>query len=142
MTHRIVGSRTTIIAAAGIVAGLSLATTSALVNANHDDRSRDLREAIDGGRAKNVILFLGDGMGDSEITVARNYQVGANGRLWMDTPAVDRRVHDLRAAGIQSLADRLRHRLGGLRHRMGDRIQDQQRPDFERRRHRRRGDPA
>ena len=30
MTHRIVGSRTTIIAAAGIVAGLSLATTSAL----------------------------------------------------------------------------------------------------------------
>ena len=24
-------------------------------------------------------------MGDSEITGARNYQVGANGRLWMDT---------------------------------------------------------
>jgi alkaline phosphatase/streptomycin-6-phosphatase len=24
-------------------------------------------------------------MGDSEITIARNYQVGANGRLWMDT---------------------------------------------------------
>ena len=35
-------------------------------------------------RARNVILFLGDGMGDSEITIARNYQVGANGRLWMD----------------------------------------------------------
>ena len=30
-------------------------------------------------------MFLGDGMGDSEITIARNYQVGANGRLWMDT---------------------------------------------------------
>jgi alkaline phosphatase/streptomycin-6-phosphatase len=41
--------------------------------------------AIQGGRARNVILFLGDGMGDSEITVARNYQVGANGRLWMDS---------------------------------------------------------
>ena len=29
--------------------------------------------------AKNVILFIGDGMGDSEITVARNYLHGANG---------------------------------------------------------------
>ena len=29
--------------------------------------------------AKNVILFLGDGMGDSEITVARDYLKGANG---------------------------------------------------------------
>jgi alkaline phosphatase len=29
-------------------------------------------------------MFLGDGMGDSEITIARNYQVGAAGRLSMD----------------------------------------------------------
>ena len=29
--------------------------------------------------AKNVVLFLGDGMGDSEITVARDYLKGANG---------------------------------------------------------------
>lgn len=29
--------------------------------------------------AKNVILFIGDGMGDSEITVARDYLYGANG---------------------------------------------------------------
>ncbi|MBT1179617.1 alkaline phosphatase [Bifidobacterium vespertilionis] len=29
--------------------------------------------------AKNVILFIGDGMGDSEITVARNYLHGVNG---------------------------------------------------------------
>ena len=49
------------------------------------DRSQDFRDAIGGGRAKNVILFLGDGMGDSEITIARNYQAGAGGRLWMDT---------------------------------------------------------
>lgn len=35
--------------------------------------------------AKNVILFIGDGMGDSEITSARNYLYGANGRL----PGVD-----------------------------------------------------
>lgn len=38
-----------------------------------------------GGKAKNVIMFLGDGMGDSEITIARNYLYGANGRLYMDS---------------------------------------------------------
>ncbi|MDZ8189360.1 MAG: alkaline phosphatase [Nostoc sp. ChiSLP02] len=37
------------------------------------------------GRAKNIILFIGDGMGDSEITIARNYSVGAAGRLFIDT---------------------------------------------------------
>ena len=31
------------------------------------------------GKAKNVILVIGDGMGDSEITVARNYLEGAGG---------------------------------------------------------------
>lgn len=31
--------------------------------------------------AKNVILFIGDGMGDSEITVARDYLKGANGHF-------------------------------------------------------------
>ena len=29
--------------------------------------------------AKNVILLIGDGMGDSEITAARNYAYGAAG---------------------------------------------------------------
>nr|WP_211173050.1 alkaline phosphatase [Brasilonema bromeliae] len=44
-----------------------------------------LEQFIDNGRAKNVILFIGDGMGDSEITIARNYSVGAAGRLALDT---------------------------------------------------------
>ncbi|OZG61817.1 alkaline phosphatase [Bifidobacterium lemurum] len=35
--------------------------------------------AIGSASAKNVILFIGDGMGDSEITVARDYLHGANG---------------------------------------------------------------
>jgi alkaline phosphatase/streptomycin-6-phosphatase len=43
------------------------------------------QQQIQGGRARNIILFIGDGMGDSEITAARNYQVGAAGRLAMDT---------------------------------------------------------
>ena len=39
----------------------------------------------DNNLARNVILLIGDGMGDSEITIARNYEVGADGRLVMDT---------------------------------------------------------
>lgn len=34
--------------------------------------------------ARSAILFIGDGMGDSEITIARNYHLGAAGRLHMD----------------------------------------------------------
>ena len=72
-------------AAAVIMLGLGIAGVRLSSKADQVDRSQDLRKAVDGGRAKNVILFLGDGMGDSEITIARNYQAGANGRLWMDT---------------------------------------------------------
>ncbi|TMV77017.1 alkaline phosphatase, partial [Thioclava sp. BHET1] len=37
------------------------------------------RAQIENGKVKNVILLIGDGMGDSEITVARNYAEGAGG---------------------------------------------------------------
>jgi alkaline phosphatase len=40
--------------------------------------------------ARNVILFIGDGMGDSEITSARNYEYGADGRL----PGIDALPYD------------------------------------------------
>ncbi|RGE23721.1 alkaline phosphatase [Leucobacter sp. wl10] len=43
------------------------------------DRTQALRDALVDGPAKNVILIIGDGMGDSEITVARNYTQGASG---------------------------------------------------------------
>ncbi|ELZ5939603.1 alkaline phosphatase [Providencia vermicola] len=38
-----------------------------------------MKSALHNEQAKNVILFIGDGMGDSEITVARNYAEGAGG---------------------------------------------------------------
>jgi alkaline phosphatase len=53
------------------------------------DRTRDVARAVQGakGKAKYVIFLLGDGMGQSEITIARNYQYGAGGRLpGIDTP--------------------------------------------------------
>ncbi|BCJ42045.1 alkaline phosphatase [Actinoplanes ianthinogenes] len=57
----------------------------AMAGDSHHDNTRAAKHAIQGGTARNVILLIGDGMGDSEITIARNYQVGANGRLAMDT---------------------------------------------------------
>lgn len=48
----------------------------------HDgDQTKAVQQAIQRAGAKNVILLIGDGMGDSEITIARNYQYGAAGRL-------------------------------------------------------------
>src|ERR1051325_5683282 len=59
--------------------------TAAIAGDAHRDNTSAARQAIQGGKARNVIMLLGDGMGDSEITIARNYQVGANGRLAMDS---------------------------------------------------------
>src|SRR5262245_54036799 len=65
-------------AAAGLL-GSTIAKTG-----NDDDRTDLVRRAISSHRARNVIMYLGDGMGDSEITIARNYEKGAGGRLTMD----------------------------------------------------------
>ncbi|MDT5336706.1 MAG: alkaline phosphatase [Mycobacterium sp.] len=43
------------------------------------DQSQAIRDAVSASGAKNVILLIGDGMGDSEITLARNYDKGAAG---------------------------------------------------------------
>ncbi|MFD1721361.1 alkaline phosphatase [Amnibacterium endophyticum] len=72
------------VAAAGTAAVL-LAGAPAIASSRHIDGTAAARHEIVGGKARNVILLLGDGMGDSEITIARNYQVGADGRLAMDT---------------------------------------------------------
>jgi alkaline phosphatase len=78
---------------AALVTGLVVATTgvgafAVSVLAEHGgaarldgDQSSSVKDAVDGGRADNVILLIGDGMGDSEITSARNYEHGAGGRF-------------------------------------------------------------
>jgi alkaline phosphatase/streptomycin-6-phosphatase len=40
---------------------------------------------MDRRAARNVVLLVGDGLDDSAITIARNYHVGAAGRLHLDT---------------------------------------------------------
>ncbi len=52
---------------------------------NSGDMTQALRDSIVNSGAQNVILLIGDGMGDSEITVARNYEHGANGAF----PGID-----------------------------------------------------
>jgi alkaline phosphatase len=58
-------------------AGAPPATTAATVQARKVD-------AI-GDRARNVIFFLGDGMGINTLTAARIYAVGESGELTIDT---------------------------------------------------------
>ncbi|MFF0740461.1 alkaline phosphatase [Streptomyces sp. NPDC004111] len=59
----------------------ALAVTSSV---SASDTKEQAQRSVKGGKAKNVILLIGDGMGDSEITLARDYTVGAAGRLNMD----------------------------------------------------------
>ncbi|MEU6603796.1 alkaline phosphatase [Streptomyces shenzhenensis] len=70
-----------------VATALVAATTAAVAvttAAGAFDSTQQAKNAIQGGKAKNVILLIGDGMGDSEITLARDYTVGANGRLNLD----------------------------------------------------------
>jgi alkaline phosphatase len=66
------------------VAALSLAGAAMVTAHNGPDKVQVLAHQINDGRPNNVIMFLGDGMGDSEITAARYYAAGAGGHLRMD----------------------------------------------------------
>jgi alkaline phosphatase len=70
--------------AAGGVA-ISALAAGATATSSSQDRTKQVRRAVIGGQARNVIFLLGDGMGDSEITLARDYVYGAAGRL----PGID-----------------------------------------------------
>ncbi|RYB89072.1 alkaline phosphatase [Nocardioides glacieisoli] len=80
---------TTVAALAGIVTVGSIAATAAIPAPTPigfaQERSADLAKQIDPAKPRNVILIIGDGMDDSMITAARNYEYGAGGRF----PALD-----------------------------------------------------
>lgn len=80
----------TSVASAVLIAGISIASPLAAYAApddnggaarNDSDQTEALRSSILNSDAKNVIVLIGDGMGDSEITVARNYAEGAAGEF-------------------------------------------------------------
>ena len=69
----------------GAVAVLALATAATRAGGvfdGQDGRDDDNRGAR--RRAKNVILFIGDGMGVSTVTATRVYSVGVAGQLVVD----------------------------------------------------------
>ena len=69
-----------LLGATAAMAGTGIAVGAA----SEDDYSATLAAKIDPSKPKNVILLVGDGMGDSEVTLARYYGKGAAGRLNMD----------------------------------------------------------
>lgn len=80
--HKMVRMVSAATAAVALLAALPSAALaqdgkSAADLAGHGDAQRIA--TIGSANAKNVILFIGDGMGDSEITVARDYLHGSNG---------------------------------------------------------------
>ncbi|MFF9671090.1 alkaline phosphatase [Streptomyces eurythermus] len=77
-------SRRHLTLATALLASTTAAAVAFTTGAGATDTKQQAEDAIKGGKAKNVILLIGDGMGDSEITLARDYTVGANGRLNMD----------------------------------------------------------
>ncbi|MFJ6651624.1 alkaline phosphatase [Microbacterium sp. NPDC091313] len=60
-------------------AGSAITDNGGAARHGGQDQTAAIRDALLDGPAKNVILLIGDGMGDSEITVARNYAEGAAG---------------------------------------------------------------
>ncbi len=101
------------------------------------DQSQVIRDAINSSGAKNVIMLLGDGMGDSEITIARNYEKGAGGSF-AGLDALPLTGQYTTYALNKDGKPELRHRLRGQRHGVDHRHQDVQRCA----RHRHQGHPA
>lgn len=78
-------SLTRVLGTATVVGALALAGTTAIGAAGGGkDRSAELASKIDPQKPRNVILIIGDGMDDSMITAARNYELGADGRFALD----------------------------------------------------------
>src|SRR4051812_19793284 len=76
--------RHTRVAVGGLAAIAVLGAGASLALGGQADKTQQIRAQLHGGKAKNVILFIGDGMGTQEITAARYYQYGAAGRMNVD----------------------------------------------------------
>jgi alkaline phosphatase len=72
---------------ATLAVGLFIAAASAATAARGVFLGQDTDREFRGRRARNVILFVGDGMGVSTVTATRVYSVGVAGQLsWINSP--------------------------------------------------------
>lgn len=69
--------------AASVMCVMPLLATD-LAFADRDDHDDDDRHNAYGRKARNVIFFVGDGMGVSTVTATRIFSVGVDGQLVMD----------------------------------------------------------
>ena len=110
-------------AVAVIVAAIGAATAAAtgFFHQHRDSTEQAVRNALQDRTPKNVIFFLGDGMGTQEITAARYYQ-GVNNDAQRRPDAVHRVRHDLvgEAGREPAVPAGLRPRLGLDRDGVGD----------------------
>ena len=79
LTAPVIGAETTSTAVLDNRAAQGDITTPGGARRLSADQTEAIRASINSGQAKNIILLIGDGMGDSEITAARNYAEGAGG---------------------------------------------------------------
>ena len=93
-------------AAALAVATFTTFSQPALADWDDDERRFSSRF----GRAKNVIFFVGDGMGVSTVSAARVFSVGVNGELVvafdLDSPEFAERFATSKYDPIPGFADR------------------------------------
>ena len=68
----------------GLAAAVAIGVAGVAVTARGPSDRQDDHERSSGRRAKNVILFIGDGMGVSTVTATRVYSVGVAGQLVVD----------------------------------------------------------
>jgi alkaline phosphatase len=68
----------------GVGIGLAVAAATAVAGARGGFTDQDHNGWSGGRRARNVIFFIGDGMGVSTVTAARVFSVGVDGRLVVD----------------------------------------------------------
>jgi alkaline phosphatase len=66
------------VALGGLGAVVVLGVGASFAVGGTDNPTNDTRAALDGHKPKNVILFIGDGMGTQEVTAARYYQGASN----------------------------------------------------------------
>jgi alkaline phosphatase/streptomycin-6-phosphatase len=76
-------SRGSLAAAGALGVAAALAVSASFAFGGTENKTNSVRAALDGSTPKNVILFIGDGMGTQEITALRYYE-GARNPLHVD----------------------------------------------------------
>ena len=112
----------------GAVVLLGLAANFAIGGQHYNTPSHHSQKSA---KAHNVIMLLGDGMGESEVTAARYYQYGAAGRMNIDRlPFTGFQTTWSVKPARRAVPAGLRPGLRVDRHDVGDRQEDDRRADL------------